>query len=211
MMWSYPTSAAAGEECLLGYRAIAIAGLQPKPALFKHSGTYLSIDENVSRPTLNHSFLRRPEPTWTGANHALWNSYEDLTRWLSDSASYPIGENWAIYEFGLWRDLSSIVLLDCLHEEQGVNFLGPHLGDSDDTGSRGVLLGYDVADQGQVSAIHNVSFKPSEQERIRAAFQAHLNEDGLFVDPVLASQFATVASTLCPEHAPFFIYSIRIR
>lgn len=198
-----------GEEIRLGYRALALSGPQPASALVEDCHSYLSIDQNVSKPVLNLDTTCRTEPEWTGPNYLLWDSYQDLTQWLLGVSTQPSKENWEILEIGLWSDLTSSLLLECLREAQGVNFIGPHLGSADDIAGRGSLLGYDVADQGQISAIHNVWFRHFELDRIRASFKADWNNYGLFDDPAAASQLAAVASILCPEHAPFFVYYMK--
>lgn len=70
------------------------------------------------------------------------------------------------------------------------------------------LLGYDVADEGQTSALSNCQFQYDEIAKARMRWQSHLNEWGLLDDFADAGAFVEFSNKRVSEHAPFYVYEI---
>jgi hypothetical protein len=69
-------------------------------------------------------------------------------------------------------------------------------------------LGYDVADEGQVSALSNCQFEEDDMVEARRRWREHINESGLFDNASVAAEFVNSANERVPEHAPFYVYEI---
>jgi hypothetical protein len=71
-------------------------------------------------------------------------------------------------------------------------------------------LGWDVADNGLISALSDCSYDPGppEPDALRAAFGPHLNRYGLFDELAPALAFQANANLRVPEHAPFLVHRL---
>ncbi|MCH8029416.1 MAG: hypothetical protein IH874_05750 [Candidatus Dadabacteria bacterium] len=73
------------------------------------------------------------------------------------------------------------------------------------------LLGYDVANHaGSISGLSNTGFNTEDRETLREKWGPHLNEHHLFDDVSRAVEFKEFIDEEVPEHAPFYIYGIRL-
>lgn len=72
----------------------------------------------------------------------------------------------------------------------------------------GFFIGYDIADDGLISALSNCGF--SEHDRIVATdkYARYLNRHGLFEDVRIANQFAADSEIRVPEHSPFYVFGL---
>ena len=64
-------------------------------------------------------------------------------------------------------------------------------------------LGFDVVDEGLISAVSSCGFTDAEWDYLRRRFARSLNEHHLFSEWEAARDFSRVADELIPEHAPF--------
>lgn len=72
-----------------------------------------------------------------------------------------------------------------------------------------VLLGYDVADRWLTSGLMNCAYDAGDSGGLDK-WRSRINEHHLFDDVGIALQFATITDRRVPEHAPFFVYSLRL-
>lgn len=70
------------------------------------------------------------------------------------------------------------------------------------------LMGYDVADAGQISGLTNCGYNPPEIADYSGFFGDHLNEYHLLTDLNMAFIFAEMTDDRVSEHAPFYVYGI---
>lgn len=73
------------------------------------------------------------------------------------------------------------------------------------------FLGYDVADEGFVSAMSNCGLTEAEWRPLRSRFQVALNTHHLFIRWESAMEYCQAVSELIPEHAPFYPYLLAWR
>jgi len=71
------------------------------------------------------------------------------------------------------------------------------------------LYGYDVADEGLLSAVMNCGYLDRESAaKARELWDGQLNDKHLFTDVFAAADFAQEADSRVPEHAPFFVFGL---
>ena len=70
------------------------------------------------------------------------------------------------------------------------------------------FLGYDVADEGNISGLSNCGFDGGDVGSLRAKWASRINEHGLLADPSDATSFRSMTDRRVPEHAPFEVYGI---
>jgi hypothetical protein len=73
-----------------------------------------------------------------------------------------------------------------------------------------LLLGYDVASLGPISALSNCGFTPDTtvMEVVKTQWGSQLNTFHLFNEYSQANEFKNYSNGRVPEHAPFFVYGI---
>lgn len=69
-------------------------------------------------------------------------------------------------------------------------------------------LGYDVADNGQISALSDCGYQEDEMKRARASWGSDVNEWGLLSSVQNAVALKDFSNSRVPEHAPFYVYEI---
>jgi hypothetical protein len=70
------------------------------------------------------------------------------------------------------------------------------------------LLGYDVADRDQTSALSGCGYTPKEMAQARLLWAGRVNKWGLLVDFEAAVAFKKFSDTRVPEHQPFHVYEL---
>jgi hypothetical protein len=73
------------------------------------------------------------------------------------------------------------------------------------------VVGYDVADASLLSGLMNCGYSQPERRALRPAWATKLNRSGLFDSVEDAFAFRAVTDSRVPEHAPFFVFAIRVR
>jgi hypothetical protein len=73
------------------------------------------------------------------------------------------------------------------------------------------LVGHDVADSSLLSGLMNCGYSQPERRALRPLWAAKLNRAGLFDSADDAFAFRAVTAARVPEHAPFFVFAIRVR
>jgi hypothetical protein len=73
------------------------------------------------------------------------------------------------------------------------------------------VLGHDVADASLLSGLMNCGYSQPERRALRPAWAARLNAAGLFDSADDAFAFRAVTDARVPEHAPFFVFAVRVR
>jgi hypothetical protein len=74
--------------------------------------------------------------------------------------------------------------------------------------SGSVLLGYDVADAGQISGLSDCGYDAAEVAPLRSRWAARLNDFGLFATTEDAILFRDLSDNRVAEHAPFYVYGL---
>jgi hypothetical protein len=72
------------------------------------------------------------------------------------------------------------------------------------------FVGYDVADEGNISGLSNCGYTELEAAALRPAWASKLNEHGLFLELDVALAFRSLTDQRVVEHAPFFVNAIWI-
>ncbi len=67
----------------------------------------------------------------------------------------------------------------------------------------GYLLGYDIADEGMVSALSNCSYSSEDKFLAKIFFGKEINSHGLIAEFEAAKKFADFSNSRVPEHALF--------
>jgi len=73
------------------------------------------------------------------------------------------------------------------------------------------LAGHDIADPSLLSGLMNCGYSQPERKALRPVWAAKLNRAGLFDSVADALAFRAVTAARVPEHAPFFVFAIRVR
>lgn len=76
--------------------------------------------------------------------------------------------------------------------------------------SLGYFLGYDVADEGMVSALSNCSYLDEDKLRAKKDFGWAINKHGLIGEFEIAEKFVAFSDSRVPEHAPFYVYGLYV-
>jgi hypothetical protein len=71
-------------------------------------------------------------------------------------------------------------------------------------------LGFDVSDGFLLSCLTNCGYREDEVEALRARWTSCLNVHHLFTRAADASAFRDMSNARVKEHAPFFVYGIRL-
>lgn len=71
-----------------------------------------------------------------------------------------------------------------------------------------LFLGYDVADQYQLSGLTNCEYDDHERAILQASWSPRLNEHGLFQTLDEAMSFRDITDQRVPDHAPFYVYGL---
>jgi hypothetical protein len=71
-----------------------------------------------------------------------------------------------------------------------------------------LFLGYDVADQGRISALSDCSYQNDEVVQARLRWSSSVNDWGLLNDFSSAIAFQGFSNGRVAEHAPFCIYKV---
>jgi hypothetical protein len=74
----------------------------------------------------------------------------------------------------------------------------------------GFFLGYDIADDGLISALSNCGYSNDEIILARKAYAPFLNKHGLIKDIKTAEKFRSYSETRVPDHAPFFVFGLYV-
>ncbi len=140
-------------------------------------------------------------PQWTGANHGLWDNLAELVDSIDGSR-------------GVGTDMVCIVAISCFVNDSIIESfpVGPHLEATqpEALSPDWPILGYDIADGSRLSGLSNCGYVDDEADSFRAQWEVHLNRFHLFDDLERAAQFALVTNARVEEHAPFFVYSLRV-
>ena len=70
------------------------------------------------------------------------------------------------------------------------------------------LLGYDIADDVQISGLSNCGYSPEELASLRPTWQPRINEHGLIDTLNHALEFVDITDKRVEEHAPFYVFGI---
>jgi hypothetical protein len=73
------------------------------------------------------------------------------------------------------------------------------------------VAGHDVADASLLSGLMNCGYSQPERKALRPVWAAKLNRAGLFDSADDAFAFRAATESRVPEHAPFFVFAIRVR
>lgn len=138
-------------------------------------------------------------PPWRGPNQHLW---DDLHRMWSTLT--PMARQTAVLVAVTW------VSTDQFRERSLVG--APRIQEMMPSalGAEWDLLGFDVADAYLTSGLANCGYSAPDRERLRLEWGGRLNERHLFAEYDDAAEFAAVTARRVPEHAPFFVFALRI-
>jgi hypothetical protein len=73
------------------------------------------------------------------------------------------------------------------------------------------VAGHDVADGSLLSGLMNCGYSQPERQTLRPVWAAKVNRAGLFDSADDAFAFRAATDSRVPEHAPFFVFAIRVR
>ncbi|HET8679562.1 MAG TPA: hypothetical protein VFM39_05540 [bacterium] len=134
-----------------------------------------------------------PSPPWTGYAQDLW---EDLPR-LEEALRAGWGSHprhcriIAVSVVGEWRARVPPVTPPAVSEGWS-------------------LLGFDVSDGFLLSGLANCGYQDNEIGALRDRWVPRLNTHHLFESVVDADEFRQVSNERVKEHAPFFVYGLRL-
>lgn len=139
-----------------------------------------------------------PLPGWRGPNPGLWDNLSRMRSCLGPLASeahWTVAVSWVSAE-GFSKPATSG---------------GPYLEEMAPpvVSADWSLLGFDVADAGLISGLSNCGYVRAEIAGLRAAWASELNAHHLFTEVGRALAFRALTERRVPEHAPFFVYSLR--
>lgn len=81
--------------------------------------------------------------------------------------------------------------------------------ESDDGSYQGwPIIGYDVVDDGMISAVSNCGYTQQEKAQL-SEWIPRLNKWGLLATRAWADAFVAIANERVPEHAPFYVVELR--
>jgi hypothetical protein len=187
-------------------------------------GTYLQTAWNQET---RRAFLLRPEVTWPlSVDTEVWPSVFDDVK----EEDYPPGS--VRPSLWLWFDLRIMHAFFLAHikdqPQHGVSIavvlvtkeparlndywegvLYPYSQLSPrEVPTEWLFLGYDVADQYQLSGLANCRYEASEISGFAVTWAARLNEHGLFQTLDDAMSFRDLTDQRVREHAPFYVYGL---
>lgn len=155
-----------------------------------------------------------PRPSFVGPYQDLWEDLAALTAHLDTAPARPRASIVAISlrydactdaEKTSWDRL--LAGFDPLVGPEGQS-APPATSRSTARGDDWDFLGYDVSDQGGLSALSNCAFDPGESEALRRRWQPRINAHHLFADLQDALDFRDTSNRRVTEHAPFFVFGI---
>lgn len=163
----------------------------------------LSVDTMVW-PTV-FAALPSPAPGHVSVLQDLWASAQDLKMAVSNLASREV--------LPPFRTVAVTLVHDGTKNAHLALDGTPGLVEPESTSSDWQLVGYDIADAFLLSALTNCGFLSGYDDvnRMRQQWAPHLNEFHLFGDLRVASAFREMSDhRLASDHAPTFVYGIRI-
>jgi hypothetical protein len=146
-----------------------------------------------------------PVPDWAfAANAPLWEDLDRMRAYVAEHDAYPAGG--VVIAVG-W--LSRRGFRDNTARAGGYR-RGPYLVPAEPAAPQRTwrLLGYDIADAGQISGLSNCGYTPEETATLGPKWASRLNDHHLFGDQEAAFAFVEIANARVPEHAPFHVYSL---
>jgi hypothetical protein len=171
--------------------------------------------------------LDEPDPSWTDARRSQFLLRPDVSRPVSVDPRVwpsvlppgltdgPAPDYWAdlaelrkvCVERGLGPRSAALVALAVVVESDAARAL---LVATEPSGSnlQQTPLGWDVADNGLVSALSNCGYLPEAIDDQRRTWAPALNQWGLFDDLESARAFRASADIRVPEHAPFLLHRV---
>lgn len=134
-----------------------------------------------------------PSPVWTGFAQDLWEDLRQLEEALHAGWGSDPRHCWiiAVSVVGEWRTQVHPVTPPAVSE--GCRFIG-----------------YDVSDGFLLSGLTNCGYKEDEAQAMRDRWAPQLNAFHLFESVADADQFREVSNDCVKEHAPFFVYGLRL-
>ena len=163
----------------------------------------LSVDVRVW-PTLFTAMAKAPPP-YQAAMQSLWADRGELRRAVSAAVvqpDAPPSRTVVVTAFSGGSEHDHPVLDDVAS-----------LVDPAEVAPQWRLLGYDVADAWNLSALSNCGFLPPHDNvlQMRRLWGPHLNEFHLFTELDIAIEFRKMSDLrLASDHAPTFVYGIRL-
>ncbi|MET0623348.1 MAG: hypothetical protein ABW250_10250 [Pyrinomonadaceae bacterium] len=144
-----------------------------------------------------------PRPAYTGYQD-LWNSLSELELFLAGIESLKT-RPYSIVAVTLPLPLRDPGELERWEFELGATSPSIHE-------EAWPLLGYDVADRWLLSGLSNCGFLPGVEDvkALRDEWSPGLNEFHLFEQISKASEFRDLSDERVREHAPFFVYGLRL-
>ncbi len=153
----------------------------------------------ISRPlSVDRTVWPAPDRSVHEVDHPLpWIGVEAVRRrWMSSQGG---NGDWALVAIGT-------VAADAEAREH----LARHRGIDSvlDVGPAWRLLGYDVADEGNISGLSNCGFGEDEMVSLRATWASRINDYGLMTNLSDALSFRSITDRRVSEHAPFQVYAL---
>lgn len=144
-----------------------------------------------------------PRPTGYTGHQDLWDSLEELRAWVA-------GQRLAARRCFIIAVTLPLSACDAAererwdHELTGTTPAVPE--------ANWPLLGYDVSDKWLLSGLSNCGFLPATDnvEELRARWAPHLNRSHLFDSLAKAADFRAFSDSRVGEHAPFFVFGLRL-
>lgn len=136
---------------------------------------------------------------WIGPNRPLWADLDALKTELTAYRASVRGPVWIIAETVLVTG-----------SDAQLSPFGPYLEDTSPASLslEWQLIGYDVADAGQISGLSNCGYSPEERETLSQKWSRRLNSHHLFKTLSEAQEFASHCDVRVREHAPFFVFGL---
>jgi hypothetical protein len=160
----------------------------------------LSVDRLVWQSVFNSAFEEETIAVnfYIGLGR-LWSKLDHMRQFLDDSW----GANWKPCWF-----IAVTALIESSEQKEIMNLHGP--GDLNPAVINPTwdLLGYDIADDGDISGLSNCGYGSDEAKSLRTRWGSRLNTYHLFDDLNQALEFKIVSDARVPEHAPFAVYGI---
>jgi hypothetical protein len=201
------------EEYVLGFSARLdpeLAGAVMVPESLRMARMPISLDTSIWEDVLSSS---QHTPQWRGANGNLWSNLEDLIRSARaetkarSCSAWVVGvtvvndDGWQKYS-ELKKESGSVRALLALHNV-GALYLDEAEPRTLPQSAR--LLGYDVADTFQYSAVTNMGLTAAVTSPYVIS---QLNEHLLFDTPEAPATFREYADEHVGPHAPFLVYGL---
>ena len=137
-------------------------------------------------------------PAWRGPNRNLWDDLERMRGVLHGVATthQVISVSWVSWDAFSRRSITGAPYLETMT---------PAI-----LGAGWSMLGLDIADGSLTSGLSNCAYSANDRAKLRRRWASRLNEHHLFDDVAAALEFSDVTEKRVPEHAPFFVYALRV-